>query len=48
MRNLTLTACLQFTAEKYPAHGIHYVHENGNEEIQTYAELSPPFTTGKP
>ncbi len=39
MQKQTLTACLQFTAEKYPAHGIHYVHENGTEEIQTYAEL---------
>jgi acyl-CoA synthetase (AMP-forming)/AMP-acid ligase II len=39
MQNQTLTSCLQFTAEKYPAHGIHYVHENGLEEIQTYADL---------
>ena len=39
MQNLTLTACLQFTAEKYPAHGIYYLHENGFEEIQTYADL---------
>jgi len=39
MQNLTLTACLQHTAEKYPAHGIYYVHENGLNEIQTYADL---------
>jgi len=39
MHNQTLTACLRQTVEKYPAHGIHYVNENGIPEIQTYAEL---------
>ncbi len=39
MQNQTLTAFLCQTAKKFPTHGIYYVHENGVEELQTYAEL---------
>lgn len=39
MQLQTLTAYLRYTAEVTPNHGIHYVHENGFIEKQTYAEL---------
>jgi acyl-CoA synthetase (AMP-forming)/AMP-acid ligase II len=39
MQRKTITSCLQHTAREYPLHGIHYVNETGNEEVQTYAEL---------
>jgi len=39
MQNRTLTAFLRQTAKNFPTHGIYYVHENGLEELQTYAEL---------
>lgn len=39
MQNGTLTESLINSVSEFPTHGIHYVHESGNCDFQSYAQL---------